>query len=383
MKTMTPMKWQSRSNVANVVKTFGQHNRNSWRVSLRTVCETASTPSTTDGAGFVKDPSAIGPFTRSATLLWIACLLLLASGCSRSPSTDNGKPDQPAKPKVALIMKSLANEFFSTMAEGARTHQAASGEYDLVVNGIKDERDISRQVELVQEMVASGVDAIVIAPADSQALIPSLRRAKKAGIVVVNIDNKLDAEMLAKEDLQIPFVGPNNEAGAKAVGDHLAKQLAKGDSVAILEGLQASENGRARKSGFVQSMESAGVSVADSQSAQWEMSKANEVASAMLSEHPEIKAVLAANDNMAMGAVAAAKSVERSDDLLIVGFDNIAAMRDAIRDGKVLATADQHGDQLAAYGIETALKLIADPSASIQDVETPVDLVTAETLDSR
>ena len=53
---------------------------------------------------------------------------------------------------------------------------------------------------------------------------------------------------------------------------------------------------------------------------------------------------------------------------------------DAIRDGKVLATADQHGDQLAVYGIETALKLIADKSATVEDVETPVDLITAKTL---
>ncbi len=309
-------------------------------------------------------------------------LMFAAVGCSGSKSGDAASEDS-GKPKVALVMKSLANEFFSTMAEGAEKHQAASGDYDLVVNGIKDERDIARQVELVQEMVASGVDAIVIAPADSQALIPSLRRAKKAGIVVVNIDNKLDAEMLAKEDLQIPFVGPNNTAGAKAVGDYLAGKLSKGDSVAILEGLQTSENGRARKSGFEAAMNAAGIAIADSQSAKWEMAEANEVASAMLSEHPEIKAILAANDNMAMGAIAAAKSVGRSDDVLIVGFDNIAAMRDAIRDGKVLATADQHGDQLAVYGIETALKLIADPSSSIDDVETPVDLVTAETLDAK
>ncbi|MEM9825796.1 MAG: sugar ABC transporter substrate-binding protein [Planctomycetota bacterium] len=307
-------------------------------------------------------------------------LLLVSVGCGKTTRTDSESPDQPAKPKVALIMKSLANEFFSTMATGAQQHQAESGQYELIVNGIKDERDISRQVELVQEMIASDVDAIVIAPADSQALIASLRRAKKAGIVVINIDNKLDAEILAKEDLAIPFVGPNNQAGAKAVGDYLASRLNPGDGVAILEGLQTSENGRARKAGFEQAMKSAGMTIVDSQSAQWEMSKANEVASAMLSEHPEIKAILAANDNMAMGVVAAAKSIGRSDDLLVVGFDNIAAMQDAITAGKVLATADQHGDQLAVYGIETALKLIADPSSSVEDVETPVDLVTAETL---
>ena len=83
------------------------------------------------------------------------------------------------------------------------------------------------------------------------------------------------------------------------------------------------------------------------------------------------------------GAIAAAKSTGRSDDLLIVGFDNIAAVQDAIRQGKVLATADQHGDQLAVYGIEAALELVRDETASVDDGETPVDLVTAETLGSQ
>ncbi|MCM2369469.1 sugar ABC transporter substrate-binding protein [Aporhodopirellula aestuarii] len=312
----------------------------------------------------------------------LVCFCLLI-GCKASTTTDEPTSESSEKPKVALIMKSLANEFFSTMAKGAETHHQQSGQYELVVNGIKDERDVSRQVALVQEMVASDVDVIVIAPADSQALIPSLRRAIKAGIIVVNIDNKLDAEMLRKEGLQIPFVGPDNRAGAKQVGDYLATHLAEGDSVAILEGLQTSENGRARKAGFEEAMNEAGVKIVDSQSAEWEMAKANEIASSMLSEHTEIKAILAANDSMALGAVAAAKSVGRSDDLSIVGFDNIAAVRTAIRDGKVLATADQYGDQLAVYGIETGLKLIADENAEVADVETPVDLITKETLDAK
>ncbi|WP_153558347.1 sugar ABC transporter substrate-binding protein [Roseimaritima sediminicola] len=306
--------------------------------------------------------------------------ICLTMGCKKSITTDAPASETSDKPKVALIMKSLANEFFSTMAEGAQTHQRQSGEYTLIVNGIKDERDVSRQVALVQEMVASDIDAIVIAPAESQALIPALRRAVKAGVVVVNIDNKLDPEMLADEGLEIPFVGPDNHAGAKKVGQYLAARLDEGDAVAVLEGLQTSENGRARKAGFEQAMDEASITIVDSQSAQWEMAKANEVASSMLSEHPEVKAILAANDSMALGAVAAAKSVGRSDDLLIVGFDNIAAVQDAIRDGKVLATADQHGDQLAVYGIETALELIADAEAEVADVETPVDLVTIETL---
>jgi ribose transport system substrate-binding protein len=127
-------------------------------------------------------------------------------------------------------------------------------------------------------------------------------------------------------------------------------------------------------------MNAAGMKIVASQSAEWEMSKANTIAASMLSEHPQIKAILAANDSMALGAVAAVKSAGRAGDVLIVGFDNISAIQEAIRDGKVLATADQHGDKLAVYGIETALKLLENPSAAPADVQTPVDLITAEKL---
>lgn len=267
------------------------------------------------------------------------------------------------------------------MARGAETHQSEhSDDYDLVVNGIKDERDLSRQVALVEEMVASGVQAIVIAPADSKALVPVLRRAKQAGIVVVNIDNQLDQDVLKQEDVVIPFVGPDNLAGAKKVGDHLAKSL-KGTSkkVAVLEGIRTSFNAQQRLKGFQAAMKEAGITIVDSQSAEWEMSKANTIASSMLSEHPEISAILCANDSMALGAIAAVKSAGRGGEVQIVGFDNITAIQEAIREGKVLATADQHGDQLAIFGIEAALKEISGEGVG-KDVQTPVDLVTAERL---
>lgn len=315
---------------------------------------------------------------------WIVGLLLtvvLIGGCGKNASTDNSTNGTEQKPKVALIMKSLANEFFSTMANGAKQHQSEHAEqYDLIVNGIKDERDLARQVALVEEMVSAGVEAIVIAPADSKALVPTLRRAAEAGIVIVNIDNRLDAEILAQENLTIPFVGPDNKAGAQKVGEALAQKLNKGDGVLVLEGIRTSFNAQQRREGFQQAMDDTGLKIIDSQTAEWEMSTANTVAAAMLSEHPEAKAILAANDSMAMGALSAAKSAGREQDLLIVGFDNISAIRQALKDGRVLATADQHGDQLAVYGIETALKLVANPESTPQDVETPVDLITADSL---
>jgi ribose transport system substrate-binding protein len=278
-------------------------------------------------------------------------------------------------------MKSLANEFFSTMSAGAQSHHSEHAEtYDLVVNGIKNETDLGRQVSIVEEMVATGVDAIVIAPADSKALVPALRKAKQAGVVVVNIDNRLDADVIQQENVVIPFVGPDNRLGAKKVGDFLATSLSKGDKVAILEGKTTAFNAVQRRLGFEDAMKQAGIEIVSSQSADWETSKANTIASSILSEHPEIKAILAANDSMALGAVAAVKSAGKSGQVAIVGFDNIKAIQSLIREGKVLATADQHGDQLAVFGIETALEILNDPGTTPEDVETPVDLITADSL---
>jgi ribose transport system substrate-binding protein len=308
--------------------------------------------------------------------LWLLCAVAgLNSGCNKSADLIDNKA-APAKPKVALVMKSLANEFFSTMADGAKKHQAAhAADYDLVVNGIKNETDLAEQVNLVEQMIAQQVNAIVIAPADSKALVTVLKHAKEAGILVVNIDNKLDAEVLKEADLQAPFVGPDNHAGARKVGEELAKQLKAGDKVAIIEGLPTAFNGQQRRLGFEDAMKAANVEIVSVQSGRWEMETANNIAAAMLNEHADLKAILCANDNMALGAVSAIQAAGKTGKVLVVGFDNISALRPLLDKGQVVATADQHGDQLAVYGIKVALKILKG-EAPPTDQTTAVDLIT-------
>ncbi len=316
----------------------------------------------------------------------LAAGLLCLAGCkgeapASKPSDRSAAPaPAAAKPRIALIMKSLANEFFLTMEQGARKHQEAhANDYELLANGIKDELDVSRQTQLVDQMIAQGVNAIVIAPADSKALVAVCKKALDAGIVVVNIDNKFDQAVLADKGIHIPFVGPDNRKGARAVGEYLATKLAPGDPVAIVEGVPTAFNAQQRKLGFEDAMNAAGMKIVTSQSAGWEMAKANEVVSAMVTEHPELKAILCANDSMALGAVAALKAANKTGGTLVVGFDNISAVHDCVKDGKVLATADQHADQLAVFGIEYALEMLAKKAAPA-DRETPVDLITQENL---
>ncbi|QSI75685.1 MULTISPECIES: sugar ABC transporter substrate-binding protein [Niveibacterium] len=285
-----------------------------------------------------------------------------------------------AKPKVALVMKSLANEFFQTMQDGAKAHQKQhAAQYTLIANGIKDETDTAAQIKIIQQMMVEKVDALVLAPADSKALVPVVKEAIDKGIIVVNIDNKLDDAALKEKGIVVPFVGPDNRAGAKLVGDYLAKQLKAGDKVGILEGVSTTTNAQQRTAGFQDAMKAVGANVVGVQSGQWEMDKGNMVASAMLREHPDLTALLCGNDNMALGAVAAVKTAGKAGKVKVVGYDNISAIKPMLADGRVLATADQFAAQQAVFGIETALKAIAakTPQKDLPGtVQTPVKLIT-------
>src|SRR4029450_11364189 len=92
----------------------------------------------------------------------------------------------------------------------------------------------------------------------------------------------------------------------------------------------------------------------------------------MISEHPEIKALLCCNDSMALGALAAVKAAGRGGQILIVGSDAIPAVQAPIAGGSILATADQHADQLAVFGIEFALRLLKREEPP-EDRPTPVE----------
>ncbi|WP_223547759.1 sugar ABC transporter substrate-binding protein [Pseudomonas sp. A-B-19] len=284
------------------------------------------------------------------------------------------------KPKVALVMKSLANEFFLTMEDGAKAYQKDhSGEFELISNGIKDETDTAGQTRIVEQMILAKVNALVIAPADSKAMVPVIKKAIDAGITVVNIDNQLDPAVVKSKNINVPFVGPDNRKGARLVGDYLAKQLKAGDEVGIIEGVSTTTNAQQRTAGFKDAMEAAQIKVVSVQSGDWEIDKGNKVAASILSEYPQTKALLAGNDSMAVGAVSAVRAAGKAGKVLVVGYDNINAIQPMLKDGRVLATADQFAAKQAVFGIETALKILKGEtvdSGANGVIETPVELVT-------
>ncbi|MGG7674517.1 sugar ABC transporter substrate-binding protein [Pseudomonas sp. WC2] len=288
--------------------------------------------------------------------------------------------ESPEKPKVALVMKSLANEFFLTMEDGAKAYQKEhSADFDLISNGIKDETDTAGQTRIVEQMILAKVNALVIAPSDSKAMVPVIKKAVDAGITVINIDNQLDPAIVKSKNISVPFVGPDNRKGARLVGEYLAKQLKAGDEVGIIEGVSTTTNAQQRTAGFKDAMDAAQIKVVSLQSGDWEIDKGNKVAASILSEYPDVKALLAGNDSMAVGAVSAVRAAGKAGQVQVVGYDNINAIKPMLKDGRVLATADQYAARQAVFGIETALKIIKGEkvdSGTNGVIETPVELVT-------
>ncbi|MNM41718.1 D-ribose-binding periplasmic protein precursor [compost metagenome] len=266
------------------------------------------------------------------------------------------------------------------MEDGAKAYQKDhSGEFELISNGIKDETDTAGQTRIVEQMILAKVDALVIAPADSKAMVPVIKKAIDAGITVINIDNQLDPAVVKSKNISVPFVGPDNRKGARLVGEYLAKKLKAGDEVGIIEGVSTTTNAQARTAGFKDAMEAAQIKVVSVQSGDWEIDKGNKVAASILSEYPQTKALLAGNDSMALGVVSAVRAAGKAGKVEVVGYDNINAIKPMLADGRVLATADQFAAKQAVFGIETALKIIkgekVDSSAN-GVIETPVELVT-------
>ena len=301
----------------------------------------------------------------------------LGAGALLLPSPPSFAAD---KPKVGLVMKSLANEFFKQMQAGAEDYAAKNTDkFSFAAVGMKDERDFAAQVDAVENFITQQFNVIVLAPADSKAMVTPVKKALEAGIKVINIDVALDEEAKKQAGVDLAFFGPDNREGAKLARMALAKQLGKGGKVVILEGNPEADNAKERKKGFDDAVAEGGLTLLDSKTAHWETEEANTLMTNFLTQYQDIQGVMAANDSMALGVVKALDAAGKSGQIKVVGFDNIPAVQPLIKDGKMLATVDQFGAQMAAMGIDYGLKELAGEKFSGW-VKTDIKLITAQDL---
>jgi len=262
------------------------------------------------------------------------------------------------KPIIGLVMKSLQAEFFQVMKKGALEYAQNQNRFELVTVGTNTQTEIELQIDLIETLIAQKVDAMVVVPIDSKALVPVVVKAVKAGIKVINIDIKLDDRILAQSGVELTFVGPDNETASQMVGNVIAKKLSQGSKVIIIEGLQVAKNARQRKNGFLRAIKEYNLQLVASAACDWETDKAEKVFTELLTKYPDIEGVMCCNDAMALGVLKVLEKNGKLGEINVVGFDNDASIQPFIKNGSMLATVDIFSSQMAVKGIEYALKVL-------------------------
>jgi ribose transport system substrate-binding protein len=325
---------------------------------------------------------------RVARYLFIILISLLFVACGESkqsissvtpPPPDAGKAATASGIRVALIMKTLTNPFFIEMEKGARRAQQETG-IDLKVMTATQETSIEQQIQLVENQIEARVNAIVIAPGDSERLVPVLKKAQDAGIRVVNIDNRLDAKVVLANGMKpVPFISVDNEKAAYLSAKFAADKVAQSTEAAIFEGIRSADNANQRKLGAERAFrENPRVHVVALETANWKIDEAYTVARRVFSAHPNIGLVFCANDMMAIGVVKFLQETGRNK-VLVAGFDALDEAKVAVFQGQMTGTVDQQAAQQGYQGVVTALKLLRGESVP-QEVLVESRLVTAGDL---
>jgi ribose transport system substrate-binding protein len=241
------------------------------------------------------------------------------------------------------------NPFWAAVEAGALDKGKELG-VDVVVLAPPQESDVQAQIAQIEDQIAKGVDGIALAPTDPNALAPVVDAAKAKGIPVVFVDTKGINE-------GVTFIGTNNEAGAKLAADFICSKIEKGSDVAILQGIVTQSTGQARAEGSKAGLEACGMKVVAEQTAEWDRAKGMAVTENILTGNPNIKAIFASNDNMALGAVEALKNANKLQDVMVVGFDANPDAAASVLASEMTATVAQSPKNMGSLGIEALTKL--------------------------
>lgn len=291
----------------------------------------------------------------------------VATGESKDNEAKDDKEDNEAE--IAIILKTLANPFWVSMKDGIEAEAQALG-IKVDVYAAQSEDDLQGQLNLFETAISKKYKAIGIAPLSPVNLNTAIASANEKGIYVANIDEKVDLEQLQSIGGNvICLVTTDNVAvGAKAAG-FIIDQLQDGGQVAIIEGKAGNASGEDRKNGAKQAFEANDkFEIVDSQPADWDRTKALDVASNIISKNPELKAIYACNDTMALGAYQAVKNAGKEGEIIVVGTDGAPEAVESIQAGGLSATVAQDPAEIGAE----ALRLLLDAVNEQPEIDTTV-----------
>jgi ribose transport system substrate-binding protein len=311
----------------------------------------------------------------SVVIVVVVAVMALA-GCNRGGDSAASA----SKPRIALVLKTLNSPFFNDMQRGAQ-EAAARLSVDLVVQAAEREIDVERQMQIVENLLQTGVKALCLTPSGSREVVPAVVKANRANIPVVIVDTRLDKAAADEAGAKIvSFIGSDNYEGGRIAAKFIVDTTKGKASVAVLEGIPGHETGDSRLRGFKDGIkDSPGIRIVASQPANWERDQGFNVFQNMLQAHPELDTLFACNDMMALGAVEAIRAANKTGSIRVVGFDAVEDARKAIRDGTMLGSVAQFPDEMGRLAVENAVHAVkGEPFEA--DAKVRIELITRENV---
>ncbi len=270
---------------------------------------------------------------------------------------------------IGLSVSTQNNPFFVSLVEGAKA-QAAKVGLDLTVVDAGD--DATKQVSDIEDLVSKNVSVLIVNPVDSDAVTGAVQAAKNKGVKVISVDRAVNGVEI---DCQI---ASDNVAGAELATQYIVDQVGEGAKVAELQGTSGASAAIDRGTGF-HNIADAKLDVVASQVANFDRTEGMSVMENILQANGDIKAVFAANDEMALGAVEAISGAGK--DIVVVGFDATDDAIAAIKEGRMDATIAQQPDLIGSTAVDNALKLINGETIPAS-IPVEVTLVNPENVDT-
>ena len=307
-----------------------------------------------------------------------ACGSTPASSAAPAASTESSSTPAPVEStseasgdaEYAVILKVLSSQFWQTMRDGIQAEADRLGiKVDIYASNSED--DVEGQVTLLENAISKGYKAIGVAPISDVNLNNAIADATSKGIYIIDIDEKLNMDALTQlGGAAYGYVATDNVAVGKLGAEYLIGLIGGEGEVAIVEGKAGAISGENRRDGAKAAFEAAGLTIVESQPADWDRTKAYDVATNYITAHPNLKAIYCCNDTMAMGVQEAVEASGK--DIKVCGTDGNADAIQSVADGKLSATVAQDPAAVGAKGLQLMVEAVTNGAAIEPKTDIPV-----------
>lgn len=309
----------------------------------------------------------------------VLALTIALAGCSGEEAPSGGESSGSASPEggaaaedklVIGVTFDYVSDFMAYVADGTAAYGEEHPDVDVVI--LDANKDVSKQLKDAENLIAQKVDAIVIKPVDSDATSPISLACKEAGIPLVNANTPMNSEVTS-------FVGSNSLVAGRLQAEYLVELIGEEGTVNILLGDPNNQDSRDRTSGNKEILQKyAGLSVGAEQVGKWMRDTGMQVTENWIQSKAPMDAILANNDEMAIGAAMAAADAGLS--IPIIGVDATPDALKMVKEGTMAATVFQNGFQQGYVGVETAVKAARGEVVEAK-IDIPYELVTPDNVD--